>query len=147
MSGLPNEVACEAGPRATYRKGNKDRSTRHEVAVLQTLQTARIREREALQDSDHEDMDVLSNAGARPGRQGQGRRSAAKCCEEMGCQAIGPAKSLALQAATLERGSENYQLKRGGFYSHGSSARRNGDEPQRVLKAPFFRSWEDSWML
>ncbi|CAE7037003.1 Stard7 [Symbiodinium sp. CCMP2592] len=66
-----------------------------------------IQEREQRQldeDSDHEDMDVLSNAGARPGN----------------------------WSSEISRTS-----------SGDSGERRNGDEPQRVLKAPFFRSWED----
>ncbi|CAE7944286.1 Stard7 [Symbiodinium sp. KB8] len=61
-------------------------------------------QREIDEDSDHEDMDVLSNAGARPGN----------------------------WSSEISRTS-----------SGDSAERRNGDEPQRVLKAPFFRSWED----
>ena len=66
--GLPSEATSAAGPKATYKKGNKERSTRH--LILVSCRLPQIKFDKALQDSDHEDMDVLSNAGARPGRQG-----------------------------------------------------------------------------
>ncbi|CAE7221232.1 Stard7 [Symbiodinium natans] len=56
------------------------------------------------EDSDPDDMDVLSNSGARPG---------------------------------------NFPSEMSRTSSNDSGERRNGDESQRVLKAPFFRSWED----